>query len=58
MMGLIGFSVGFVGFLLHQAIDAISDYKWDKASQYIEVGKYLVLVGVLLDVPMCLDAVI
>jgi chloride channel 7 len=36
MMGIIGFSVGFVGFLLHQAIDAISKYKWDKASDLIE----------------------
>eukprot|EP00058_Branchiostoma_floridae_P014365 XP_002599853.1 hypothetical protein BRAFLDRAFT_95543 [Branchiostoma floridae] len=38
MMGLIGFSVGFLGFLLHQIIEIISEYKWDKAEDFI---KYL-----------------
>ena len=37
MMGLIGFTVGFIGFLLHQVIDVIADFKWDMASRYIEV---------------------
>ena len=26
MMGMIGFSVGFIGFLMHQLIDVISEY--------------------------------
>ena len=37
MMGLIGFTVGFIGFLLHQLIDVIADFKWQRASQYIVV---------------------
>ena len=37
MMGLIGFVVGFIGFLLHQIIDLIADTKWDKAREFIEV---------------------
>ena len=41
MMGIIGFSVGFVGFLLHQFIDLISNTKWDHATEYIEVRKVL-----------------
>nr|XP_009858717.1 chloride channel protein C-like [Ciona intestinalis] len=36
MMGLIGFSVGIVGFLLHQLIDLISDTKWFYATQYLQ----------------------
>ena len=39
MMGLIGFCVGFIGFLLHQLIDVIADIKWDKAQEYIKVQK-------------------
>eukprot|EP00058_Branchiostoma_floridae_P008472 XP_002593960.1 hypothetical protein BRAFLDRAFT_68603 [Branchiostoma floridae] len=38
MMGLIGFSVGFLGFLLHQIIEIISEYKWDKAEDFIKEG--------------------
>lgn len=36
MMGMIGFTVGFIGFLMHQLIDVISEIKWDKASEFIE----------------------
>ncbi|XP_073241792.1 chloride channel protein C-like [Porites lutea] len=36
MMGMIGFSVGFIGFLMHQLIDVISEVKWDKASEFIK----------------------
>ncbi|XP_022809140.1 chloride channel protein A-like [Stylophora pistillata] len=36
MMGMIGFSVGFIGFLMHQLIDVISEVKWDKAAEFIE----------------------
>ncbi|KAG1682671.1 Chloride channel protein A [Nymphon striatum] len=35
MMGLIGFTVGFVGFLMHQFIDIIAETKWDRASEMI-----------------------
>lgn len=37
MMGFIGFATGFIGFLLHQLIDLISDFKWDLAQEMIEV---------------------
>lgn len=36
MMGFIGFATGFIGFLLHQLIDLISDFKWDLAQEMIE----------------------
>ncbi|XP_033125254.1 chloride channel protein B-like [Anneissia japonica] len=36
MMAFIGFSTGFIGFLLHQAIDLISDYKWEKTEEYLK----------------------
>ncbi|XP_076814080.1 chloride channel protein C-like [Clavelina lepadiformis] len=38
MMGLIGFSVGIVGFLLHQFIDLISDTKWSYSTKYLQQG--------------------
>ncbi|XP_074645246.1 chloride channel protein D-like isoform X2 [Tubulanus polymorphus] len=49
MMGFIGFAVGFIGFLLHQLIDIISDFKWEKASEFIHdrefVFAWLFVVG-------------
>ncbi|XP_071490057.1 chloride channel protein C-like [Diadema antillarum] len=36
MMGLIGFTTGIVGFLLHQMIDLISDFKWDKTEEFLQ----------------------
>ncbi|CAB4064747.1 unnamed protein product [Lepeophtheirus salmonis] len=36
MMGLIGFSVGILGFLLHQIIDLISEVKWEKTKEFIQ----------------------
>lgn len=36
MMGIIGFSVGILGFLLHQIIDIISEFKWELTSFYIQ----------------------
>lgn len=39
MMGLIGFTVGFIGFLLHQLIDVIADFKWSFVAKYIEVSQ-------------------
>ena len=38
MMGLIGFTTGVIGFLLHQLIEKIADVKWDITQQYIQVG--------------------
>ena len=38
MMGLIGFTTGVIGFLLHQLIEKIADVKWDITQKYIEVG--------------------
>ncbi|XP_013403924.1 chloride channel protein C [Lingula anatina] len=41
MMGLIGFSVGFLGFLLHQLIDLVSETKWEKARDFVADDKML-----------------
>ena len=35
MMGMIGVSVGLLGFLLHQIIDLISEVKWESTREYI-----------------------
>ena len=40
MMGLIGFSVGILGFLLHQIIDLISEVKWESTKAYITEGDF------------------
>lgn len=36
MMGLIGFSVGFIGFLMHQFIEILADTKWRNAVEFLE----------------------
>ncbi|XP_035227060.1 chloride channel protein D-like isoform X2 [Stegodyphus dumicola] len=36
MMGLIGFLVGTLGFLLHQFIDIFAEIKWERARKFIE----------------------
>ena len=36
VMGIIGFVVGMVGFLLHQLIDVIADYRYEFASDLIQ----------------------
>ena len=40
MMGLIGFCVGMLGFLLHQIIDLISEVKWEQTKEYIAQGEF------------------
>jgi len=40
MMGLIGFSVGILGFLLHQIIDLISEVKWEATKEFIRSGDF------------------
>jgi hypothetical protein len=35
MMGLIGFTVGLIGFVMHQLIDLISNFKWSQATDYL-----------------------
>jgi len=40
MMGLIGFVVGFIGFLLHQTIEWLTDIRINKASEYLAVSVY------------------
>lgn len=37
MMGLIGLSIGMVGFLLHQLIHLVAEVKWEKAEHLIKV---------------------
>ncbi|XP_076448834.1 chloride channel protein C-like [Babylonia areolata] len=39
MMGLIGFVVGVVGFLLHQLIEQIADVKWNTTETILKDGK-------------------
>ena len=39
MMGMIGFTVGLIGFLLHQLIEEISEFKWDTAQDILKVSK-------------------
>ncbi len=40
MMGLIGLSVGLIGFLLHQIIDIISECKWTLTKHFISTGDF------------------
>ncbi|GFR93927.1 chloride channel protein [Elysia marginata] len=42
MMGLIGFAVGFLGFLLHQLIERISSLKWSTTKEFLDDGKVAV----------------
>ena len=35
MMAIIGVTTGFTGFLLHQLIEAIADFKWDFAKIFL-----------------------
>ncbi|RUS70485.1 hypothetical protein EGW08_021753 [Elysia chlorotica] len=39
MMGLIGFAVGLLGFILHQIIERISVLKWSTTKEYLDEGK-------------------
>lgn len=40
MMAIIGFSVGILGFLLHQIIDIIAEGKWHLTQHYISNGDF------------------
>ena len=40
-MGLIGFTTGLIGFLLHQLIEKIADVKWDLTQKYLEVCMFM-----------------
>ncbi|GAB1608814.1 hypothetical protein Ahia01_001165900, partial [Argonauta hians] len=40
LMGIIGFTVGFIGFVMHQLIELIADVKWTRATEYIESSSY------------------
>ncbi|XP_064610554.1 chloride channel protein C-like [Liolophura sinensis] len=42
MMGLIGFSVGLIGFLLHQLIEKVADIKWEMTEDFIQEGRLVV----------------
>ncbi|XP_041376140.1 chloride channel protein C-like [Gigantopelta aegis] len=39
MMGLIGFSVGLIGFLLHQLIEEIAKFKWNMLQKFLQDGE-------------------
>ena len=39
MMGMIGFTVGLIGFVLHQLIEQISEFKWDTVHDILKVSK-------------------
>ncbi|KAH3778781.1 H(+)/Cl(-) exchange transporter 6-like isoform X2 [Dreissena polymorpha] len=42
MMGLIGFCVGLVGFVLHQLIEKIASVKWEITQKYIDDSNFVV----------------
>jgi hypothetical protein len=44
VMGLIGVVMGVVGFALHQLTVVISDLKWNKAAEFIEVRFFLTVI--------------
>ena len=48
IMGLIGFFVGMIGFLLHDLIEEIAHLKWHLTRQFINVSS-VCLRSVLLD---------
>ncbi|XP_078683930.1 chloride channel protein C-like isoform X1 [Branchiostoma floridae x Branchiostoma belcheri] len=54
MMGLIGFTVGFTGFLLHQVIDVLANLKWDQARLYLEGDQLLLTWGWVLGLSVAL----
>ncbi|XP_078602296.1 chloride channel protein B-like isoform X3 [Branchiostoma floridae x Branchiostoma japonicum] len=54
MMGLIGFTVGFTGFLLHQVIDVLANLKWDRARDYLGEDQLLVTWGWVLGLSVAL----
>ena len=37
MMGMIGLCVGIIGFFLHNFIALISEFKWSKAHEFLQV---------------------
>ena len=38
MMGLIGFAVGLLGFLLHQFLERIASLKWSTTKEFLDVS--------------------
>jgi hypothetical protein len=46
IMGLIGFFVGMIGFLLHDLIEEIAHLKWHLTRQFIDAS--IVCLGLLL----------
>ncbi|XP_063710282.1 chloride channel protein C-like isoform X2 [Symsagittifera roscoffensis] len=49
MMGLIGFLTGLIGFLLHQFIGIITQYKWFIARQLVEHGPAKLIQMIYID---------
>jgi chloride channel 7 len=47
MMGLIGFTVGLIGFVMHQLIDLISNFKWSQATDYLNNVSSLLLLHII-----------
>ena len=47
MMGMIGFVVGVIGFLLHQLIEQIAEVKWDTTQDILKVSKITTGLGVV-----------
>ena len=48
MMGLIGTTIGFIGFLMHQSVHLIAEIKWEKTNHFIHVSN--ISVDLLSDV--------
>ena len=56
MMGLIGFTVGILGFLLHQAIEALTDVRIERATEYLAVRTFHIsYCGLDIELSYCTD---
>lgn len=53
MMGLIGFIVGFLGFLLHQIIERLTDVRIERAREFLAVSNLCVSCLILPHICRC-----
>ncbi|XP_046549442.1 chloride channel protein B-like [Haliotis rubra] len=42
MMGMIGFGVGMIGFLLHQLIEEVASFKWDTIQGFLDEDRIVI----------------
>ena len=56
MMGLIGFIVGFLGFLLHQIIERLTDVRIERAREFLAVSNLCVSCLILSHIYLCFSS--